>query len=253
MRRLLSLAVLGLAACARAHHVDVLVYNIHAGADAAHVPSLDRVASVVRDSRADIVLLQEVDRGVQRSNRVDQAAELARLTGFHSAFGKTIDYQGGEYGIAILSRWPITWDTLVHLPVRDTTASYEARGALQATIAAPFGAIHALTTHLDATGRDDWRNQQIHTVLELAKWATFVGGDFNSEPTSAVQDSARAAGLRDAWMLCGRGPALTWPADSGRKRIDYLLLHQRDTCDAARVLDTQASDHRPLLVRVKLR
>lgn len=236
--------------------MNVLVYNIHAGADAKGVPNLDRVASVVRDSKADVVLLQEVDKGVQRSHRVDQPAELARLTGFHAAFGKTLDYQGGQYGIAILSRWPITWDTLVQLPVQPSQdrsgGSYEPRGALQATIASPFGAIHAITTHLDASGNDHWRLQEIHTVLQLAKWATFTGGDFNSEPGSATQDSVRDAGLRDAWLLCGKGDALTFPADSGRKRIDYLFLHPRDTCDEARVIETRASDHRPLLVRVRL-
>lgn len=248
--------ILLLTGCA-SHHVNVLVYNMHAGADAAGVPNLDRVAAVVRDSKADVVLLQEVDKGVRRSQGVDQPAELARLTGFHAAFGKTLDYQGGEYGIAILSRWPITWDTLVHLPVQPPQeragGSYEPRGALQARIGAPFGEIVALTTHLDPSGDDRWRKQEIHTVLELAKWATFVGGDFNSEPSSAIQDSVRAAPLKDAWLLCGQGSELTYPADSARKRIDYLFLHPRDTCTEARVIPTTASDHRPVFVRVKLK
>ena len=246
-----------LAACARSAHVNVLVYNIHAGADAAGAPNLERVAAVVRDSRADVVLLQEVDRGVLRSGAVDQPAELARLTGLHAAFGKTLDFQGGEYGIAILSRWPITSDTLIRLPVNPPQeragGSYEPRGALRAVIAAPFGAIVALNTHLDPSGSDRWRAQEIHTVLRLAKDATLTGGDFNSEPGSATQDSVRAAGLRDAWPLCGQGNAMTYPADSGRKRIDYLYLQPRDSCTEARGIPTQASDHRPLFVRVRLK
>ncbi len=74
----------------------VLVYNIHAGKDASAVGNLARVAQIVADAQADIVLLQEVDRGTQRSGGVDQVAELRRLTGFHGVFGRTLDYQGGS-------------------------------------------------------------------------------------------------------------------------------------------------------------
>jgi len=246
-----------LASACASRHVNVLVYNIHAGADAAGAPNLDRVAQVVRDSRADVVLLQEVDKGVRRSRGEDQPAILARLTGLHAAFGRTLDFQGGEYGIAILSRWPIVHDTVIPLPVQPpqerSGGSYEPRGALRVRIASPFGEILALNTHLDASRDDRWRRQEIRTVLAIARDATLVGGDFNSEPGSAVQDTVAAAGLRDSWRLCGSGPGYTYPADSGVKRIDYLYLRPGDRCSAARVIPTTASDHRPLAVRVKLR
>jgi endonuclease/exonuclease/phosphatase family metal-dependent hydrolase len=97
--------------------VRVLVYNIHAGKDAAGVDNLAGVAALVRETRADLVLLQEVDQGTRRSGNVDQPAVLAERTGFHVAFGSALDYDGGEYGVAMLSRWPIVSDTLIHLPV----------------------------------------------------------------------------------------------------------------------------------------
>src|SRR5215204_2773842 len=71
--------------------LKVLVYNIHAGKDAKGVDNLERVAAIVRDSKADVVLLQEVDKGTTRSGKVDQPAELKRLTGFYVSFGKTLD------------------------------------------------------------------------------------------------------------------------------------------------------------------
>src|SRR5438067_1970465 len=79
--------------------------------------NLPRVAELVRSTGADIVLLQEVDRGTNRSGHVDQPAVLARLTGFTASFGKSLDYDGGLYGIAVLSRWPVARDTVVDLPV----------------------------------------------------------------------------------------------------------------------------------------
>ena len=48
-----------------------------------------------------------VDLATSRSSGVDQAAELARLTGMKHVYGAAMDYAGGQYGEAILSRWPI--------------------------------------------------------------------------------------------------------------------------------------------------
>ena len=84
--------------------VRVLVYNVHAGKDAAGKESVQRISDVVKSIDPDIVLFQEVDKGTKRSGGVDQPAAYAKLTGLHVAFGKSLDYDGGEYGIAVLSR-----------------------------------------------------------------------------------------------------------------------------------------------------
>ena len=241
--------------------VRVLVYNIHAGKDADGVDNLQRVAEIVRGTGADIALLQEVDKGTRRSGGVDQPAVLARLTRLYVAFGRTLDYQGGGYGIAILSRWPISSDTLVSLPVyppqERAGGSYEPRGALWVEIASPFGPLVAISTHLDASGDDRWRRQEVRTVLTLADSARarralfLVGGDFNSTPESAVQDTIlRTGALRDVWRSCGTGDGFTYPAKLGIKRIDYLFVSTRTRCTGAEVIATEASDHRPLLVRL---
>ena len=243
--------------------VSVLVYNMHAGKDARGGDNLERVAALVRQVGADVVLLQEVDRLTTRSGGVDQPAVLGRLTGYHVAFGRTLDYQGGGYGIAVLSRAPIVRDTLVRLPVdppqERAGGAREPRGALIATIDLPGAALRVVNTHLDASREDRWRLQEIVTVLDIARgasssdaWATLVGGDFNSTPESATQSEVRRAGLRDAWDACGTGAGLTYPADSAVKRIDYLFLTGHAGCTEARVLASDASDHRPLLVRVTL-
>ena len=239
----------------------VMVYNIHAGKDAKGDDNLARVAKLVDSVHADVVLLQEVDRNTTRSGKVDQPAELARLTGYHVAFGKSLDFQGGEYGIAIMSRWPITSDTAIHLPVEPpqerSGGSYEPRIAIRAIIDAPGRPIAFVNTHLDPSGDDRWRKQEIRTVLEIVDGlrkrgvATFAGGDFNSTPESSTQTTVRAAGLRDSWTTCAQGEGLTYPADSSTKRIDYLFLTGSATCASATVVNTQASDHRPLLVTVR--
>jgi endonuclease/exonuclease/phosphatase family metal-dependent hydrolase len=242
------------------HEVRVLVYNVHAGKDAAGTDNLARVAQLVRETRADIALLQEVDRGTRRSGQVDQPDVLARQTGFAVAFGKTLDYDGGEYGIAVLSRWPIANQALIPLrvdpPQRRSGGSYEPRGAQRVVLRAPAGNLIVINAHLDASREDHYRRQEIRPVLALAREAgplVLVGGDFNSTPESDVQAVLRDGGLRDAWLSCGRGDGFTYPADVPAKRIDYLYLTAATTCTRAEVLATSASDHRPLLVRVRLR
>jgi endonuclease/exonuclease/phosphatase (EEP) superfamily protein YafD len=113
----------------------------------------------------------------------------------------------------------------------------------------------AINTHLDASGDDRWRRQEVRTLLAIADSARLregtrllVGGDFNSTPESAVQDTIRSDALRDVWQSCGRGDGYTYPATVGIKRIDYLFIEGRSRCARAEVIDSPASDHRPLLV-----
>ena len=236
----------------------VLVYNIHAGKDAKGVDNLSRVADLIRTTNADIALLQEVDRGTTRSGNTDQLRVLAGLTGFHAAFGKTLDYQGGDYGIAIFSRWPISSDTLLRLPVvppqERSGSGYEPRGALRVVIQAPGAPLIVLNTHIDASREDFYRRQEMATLLQLASGAInerrrsiLLGGDLNAEPGSAVMGMLEGSPLRDPWEGCGEGNALTYPADKPVKRIDYLLLPADWKCVSARVIETEASDHRPVL------
>lgn len=237
--------------------VRVMVYNIHAGKDSVGIANLDRVADVVRSERADIVLLQEVDRKTTRSGDVDQVAELVRLTGLHGAFGKSLDYQGGEYGIAILSRWPISGETIIPLridpPQVRAGGSVEPRVALVVDIAVPRRRLRVLNTHLDASRDDRYRLQETEQLVTTIaqRHIALAGGDLNAEPDSRAHERMRAAGLRDAWLECGAGPPLTFPALLPVKRIDYLFLSGAATCNAATVLRSHASDHRAVLFVVK--
>jgi endonuclease/exonuclease/phosphatase family metal-dependent hydrolase len=246
----------------------VLVWNVHAGADASGIDNLARVAARIRAEGADVVLLQEMDRGVARSHRVDQPATLARLTGLHAAFGKSLDYQGGEYGVAVLSRWPIaasaTVPLLVTPPQPRSGGATTPRVALVARIAAPAGVggtLVVVNSHIDASRDDRWRRQEAaliaaiaDSLVRLGHATVLVGGDMNSEPASAAQAALTTGVLRDAWTTCGaatddRAP-LTYPARAPIKRIDYLYLTPGVGCRGVRVLADTASDHRAVVVDV---
>ncbi|HEX6574974.1 MAG TPA: endonuclease/exonuclease/phosphatase family protein, partial [Gemmatimonadaceae bacterium] len=209
--------------------------------------------------RASIVLLQEVDRNTRRSGSVDQLARLRELTGYRGRFAKTIDYDGGEYGIAILSKWRIASTAYAPLTVTavttGTNTAYEARGAIIARIVSPYGIIRVVNTHLDASGSDTYRIEQAKTLVAVAKAQadsgfTLLGGDMNSEPSSRTIASIQQSGWTDLFEQCGSGEPNSFPADKPVKRIDYLFGQGGLRCNRARILDTQASDHRPVLFEV---
>ena len=271
IRSLVLAACAALAACASggppgsapAGVVRVLVYNIHAGKDAAGADNLERVAQLVRERGVDVALLQEVDRGTSRSGGTDQPAELARRTGLHAVFGRTLDYQGGGYGIALLSRFPVRADTLVHLPVdppqQRAGGSREPRGAQVVSVVTPSGPLHLLNTHLDASGADRYRLQEAGHVVALLDSLrrtgapVLAGGDFNAPPGSAVIALLTAAGMRDGWSACGgEGAGLTYPAASPVKRIDFLFLPAGVACRSAEVVGDETSDHRGVLFELVL-
>lgn len=243
-----------------AEPLRVVVFNIHAGKDTGGGDNLARLADFVRRERPDVLLLQEVDVRTARSGGVDQPAALVAAVGGHVAFGKTLDYQGGQYGIAVWSRFPVGHSTLRHLPIDPPQAraggSTEPRGALIAELDAPGGRLTVVNTHLDASGDDGYRRQEIATLTAVVDslrrtghGRVIVGGDFNATPESAVIGQARAASWRDAWAACGDGSGgFTFSARRPVKRIDYLWLTGDARCSAARVAPDTLSDHRALLV-----
>lgn len=230
----------------------VLTYNIHHGEGTDGKLDLPRIAGVVTAARADVVLLQEVDNNTTRTKKVDQAAELAKLTGLRGEFGKAIDLQGGGYGLAILSRFPLAAVKTVPLPGK---AGQEARVVMRATVT-PAGRppLTVLTTHLQ---HDDGptREMQVAKINELfapAAGPHVLGGDLNATPASPP---IRA--LEQHWSFAtppgGKG-LLTIPADVPRQQIDYVLFRPAGAVRVvgAKVIDEPvASDHRPVLAELE--
>ncbi|MDQ3686542.1 MAG: endonuclease/exonuclease/phosphatase family protein [Acidobacteriota bacterium] len=210
---------------------------------------LRRVAEVINGERPDLVGLQEVDRGVQRTGRIDEIAELARLTRMEYAFAPNLRYQGGWYGVAVLSRLPII--SVDHRRYANRREA-ERRGFLRVEVSAGGRVLNFVTTHLDyqwSEGRV-FETEQLLRALETVKGPLVVVGDFNDEPTGEAYKRMLTR-FTDAWTGSGgRGAGFTYPADEPRKRIDYIFcaveagIHLR--VRHARVADSLASDHRPV-------
>ncbi|HSJ26529.1 MAG TPA: endonuclease/exonuclease/phosphatase family protein [Longimicrobiales bacterium] len=244
---------------AGAGSLRVVTWNIFAGNDLDRQSNLAGVAAVLDSLGADFALLQEVDRGTTRSGGVDQPAVLAERTGMHVVFGRAMDFDGGEYGVAVLSRWPVLSFRVVPLdvdrPAELAERYYEPRVLLHVVADGPAGEVHVLNTHVDHGREPVFRHPQLFGLLawvadSVPPGAVVVlGGDLNAMP-AAPEVRALGVAFTDAWRACGDGDGHTFRSDRPDRRIDYVLLAGAH-CTAARVLDSRLSDHRPVVVDVR--
>jgi endonuclease/exonuclease/phosphatase family metal-dependent hydrolase len=233
--------------------IRVLCYNIHHGEGIDRKLDLARIAGVIQSVRPDLVSLQEVDRGTQRTNQVDQPAELGRLTGMAMVFGGNLQFQGGDYGNAVLSRFPVQQHQNRLLPRFDEG---EQRGVLEVEIELPddFGTLLLLATHLDHRRADreriasaQWINQHITDGDDRP---AVLAGDLNATP-----DSPTLGEFEKIWTRANNEILPTFPVTQPTRQIDYILFQPADRWRVVQVYvleEAVASDHRAIFAELEL-
>jgi endonuclease/exonuclease/phosphatase family metal-dependent hydrolase len=256
----------------------IATYNLLSGRDIRFDRfDLDAVAAAIDGLGADVVAVQEVDRGLERSGRVHQVEQLATLLGCTGVFAPALlgdptlrwergpgadpDPGGPAYGIGLLSRLPLTAVAIAPLPgggpgearprkpdARRPPIPYrdgEPRAALRVTVEAPWGPVAVTTAHLSFV---PWRGRR-----QLAVTAGFAGGgpeaavllgDFNLPP-NVVDRTLRRRG----WRSAPAGP--TFPSWRPALQLDHLLVHGDLALDELAVGSAGPSDHLPLLATVR--
>jgi endonuclease/exonuclease/phosphatase family metal-dependent hydrolase len=216
--------------------VRLATWNIRAAQSA----PVDVLAAEMRAMEADLFALQEVDVRTRRGAFVDQPEELARALGFHYVFAASIKWDEGHYGLAVLSRYPLTKVARHRV---DSTPEAEPRIVLDVTVCAAGRPLHVLNHHADrrtasrALGFADVKrlvqNDLSHGVLLL--------GDLNEYPDAPGVRSLIDAGLVDLSAAASN--------TVGTGRVDYLLLDAplARRASAAVVWPTDKSDHHALL------
>jgi endonuclease/exonuclease/phosphatase family metal-dependent hydrolase len=218
----------------------VLTWNLHHGEGLDGKLDLERIAKRIVETKPDLVALQEVDQNARRSGGVDQAAVLAKLTGMNGVFGKAMDFDGGGYGQAILSRFPIE-ETHVHrLP-----GSGEPRIAFEVKITSAGRGLRFLSVHLDAqhAAKRQAQAQALREALAAKPEPTILAGDFNDGPKSSA-----LAVFAAPWKDVGKAAeSLTFPSDKPAIDIDHILIKGLAAREPATVVaEPVASDHRPV-------
>jgi endonuclease/exonuclease/phosphatase family metal-dependent hydrolase len=227
--------------------LTVLSYNIKRGLGNDGVTDIARAAEVIRRLDPDFVALQEIDHGVERSGRIEQMRVLGELTGMHPSFASFMPYQGGEYGIGVLSRYPIIESRRHELP-----PGTEPRVALDVRVSLPddteliFCSVHFYNTAAQ-------RLAQAKAVIDVyrdEKLPVILAGDFNSTPGDPVMLFVERS-FRNTDKVADR---FTFSATDPDREIDYVLFKPADAFAATRVdvLDEPVvSDHRPVIVELQ--
>ncbi|MET8893838.1 endonuclease/exonuclease/phosphatase family protein [Streptomyces albogriseolus] len=240
----------------------VATYNIHAGAGEDQVFDLDRTAAALRDLRADVIGLQEVDvHWGERSAFADEARALAEKLRMRVFFAPIYDLDpaaGGherrQYGVAVLSRHPVL-HAENHEITRLSTQTPDpvpapAPGFAEIVIRVKGVRTHVYSTHLDYRADPSIRAAQVADMLDVLaddRGPRILVGDFNAEP-SAPELAPLWDTLRDA--APDAGP--TYPAIAPQKRIDLITVSHGITVTGARTHATDASDHRPVVADLSL-
>jgi len=238
---------------AKVGQVRVLCYNIRHGRGMDGRIDLERTARVIKSVQPDLVAVLEIDRATRRSAGVDQVAELARLTGMTYYFGKCRDYQGGEFGQAVLSKWPLTNEVLP-LP---GSPEFGARILQINRVQPPSGIpdLMFLSTHLshgvspaDRLAQIEFINQWLQT--QSPDTLAILTGDFNATP-----ESEELQRLLPHWRDVGAvNSAATFKADQPRIRIDYIFARPASRWRIIQTYvldDAVTSDHRPVFAVLK--
>ncbi|MEZ6056760.1 MAG: endonuclease/exonuclease/phosphatase family protein [Planctomycetaceae bacterium] len=250
---MVSLSVASTGESAEPIRLRLLSYNIHHGEGVDRNLDLERIADVILSVKPDLVALQEVDQKVKRTESIDQPTELARLTKMNVIFGANIDLQGGHYGNAVLSRFPITSDKNHHLPNIDNS---EQRGVIEAEIKLPDSEVSLLllATHLDFRADERERLASVEVINAFAdkhpERHALLAGDMNATP-----DSKTLRQLEKNWTRVNEKPMATVPVNQPTQQIDYILFRPANRWKVVEVKvleEAVASDHRAIFAVLEL-
>lgn len=225
--------------------LEVVSFNMHSGFNRDRSRQmLPAIAQELLALRADVYLLQEVDKNRIWSGRVDQAAYLAQQLGMEYAFATNVLRPGDiRYGTAVLTRFPIVTSSNTLLPRPGST---QQRGLLRVVLQlAPGQRLSVYTTHFEHTSQDA-RLLQARAAAEVIgrdPYRAVVGGDMNARPTAPPMATLRTVAT-DSWLVAGQHAGLTHPSFEPRGRIDYLM-HRGDLgVNAIETYPSRVSDHR---------
>ena len=234
---LLSMALVSLG---QNQQLQIMSYNVRHCAGMDLVVDYDRTSAVIVQQQPDVVALQELDSMTGRSEHLDQLGELANRTGYHPVFGAAIEFDGGQYGVGILTHDMPVSTKRIPLPGEEP----------RVLLVAELEDFVIACTHLDL--EEAQRLASVPLIVEEAqRWQKpfLLAGDWNEIP-----DSELFKGMTQFFTILS-GNEATYPADEPTECIDYVAAFngRAEAIDSLVIDEPEASDHRPLVVRVQLR
>lgn len=232
--------------------IRVMSYNIHhcdPPYNTGSVVDLDTTTSVIAAQHPDIVALQEVDMNSNRSGNVNEAKKIADKLGMFYFFAPTINIPGGQYGIAILSKYAFTEAVIHNLPFPDTSGEKRVLATVKITL--PDGTVIRFgNTHFDLVTEN--KKAEIAEIISIGEKETLpfiFAGDLNSWEESGV-----IATLDTKFTRTCNGCPFTSPANNPQHTIDYIAFKHPENkftvISHKAVNERYASDHRPIVADI---
>lgn len=221
----------------------IMSYNIRNGRGMDEVCSYQRIADAILREKPDVVAVQEIDSMTHHSNKQYVLGQVATLTGMHGSFAPAIPYDGGKYGIGILSR---------EKPLKLTAYPLPGREEARVLLVAEFKKYVFCCTHLSLTEADRMASLQlIQEVAQATRKPFFLAGDFNDTPASPFIQA-----LQQEFVILSDLEAPTFPAAVPDETLDYITVHKKRArklkVSSRRVANEPlASDHRPIVVELR--
>lgn len=215
----------------------VMSYNIKSGLES----SLREVAEEIEVQSPDVVALQEVDRGVDRTGREDQAAWLAARLGYQAVYAAAIERGGGTYGIALLTRLPVAEARRIELRA---LGAWEPRVALDVTLChGPDAQLRVVSTHADILAGGANLAQLRRELAASVGTGVLLMGDLNATPDSGGPRDFAQEGLDD--LIARREGPTFWP---NATRLDYIYADGpwAERLESVHIGTRKASDHFPV-------
>ncbi len=226
--------------------IRVMSYNIHRGIGKDGKLNMDRIFSTISDSKVDIVALQEVERYSVRTGFQDQIAYLADKLSMNYVYGKSMNILNGQYGNAVLSRYPIKSSKVSQLPSKG-----ENRILLSADLSINGKSLGVHSTHLGLDRLE--RSAQLASIAGLLQDCDgphVLAGDFNA---GGEELSVLCSQYLDSAVQYGAEKEITFEYGTGGSRIDYLLLSGGLVPIHYEVVKSDASDHFPIISTIKMK
>lgn len=236
------------------HELKIMSYNIHIG-NPPSKPGLIDMEAIIKAIKAedpDLIALQEVDVNTARSGKINQADIIARKLGMNFFFAKAIDHDGGDYGVTLLSKFPIS-ETKVHRLTTVAGSGGEPRVIATARIQLKNGKyIRFGATHLDHLKNPVNREVQIEEINKIGleeKLPFIIAGDLN-----AVTESAEIQKLDQVFMRTCSKCEPTFPVVTPNRTIDFIAFKKTDKFSVIShrvVQEHYASDHLPVIALLR--
>jgi endonuclease/exonuclease/phosphatase family metal-dependent hydrolase len=232
-------------------------FNIHHANPPAEEVSgkidIDGIVNAINKVKPDVVALQEVDVNTQRSGKIDEATLIAEKLGMQVFFAKAIDYDDGEYGLAILSKFEMSNHEINRLSLK-ADAKAELRILQTVILNLPKGKkIKFGNTHLDVlnTGNRELQAEEIVNLAKKENLPFILAGDWNANVGSTTLNILDSVFTR----TCTTCP-VTCPGDGEQGAIDFIAFaknHSFKVTNYKVYSQDTSSDHYPISVKLKLR